>query len=146
SELGTANIGAAEALAEQRRRGSSAGEPLVQAVDPDSGEVTFVPRSEAAGMQPAPRGNQQSMRQTAMRELTRELAYTYRNDPQGFARALSQAERTLDEVFSDGGVDRGDASDDDVISEAMDAVSRGADPKAVAERLRMMGIDPSVLQ
>lgn len=71
SPLGDALIDATQALAEQRRR--TTGEPVVQVVDPDTGEVVYRPRSEAIGMQAPPRAGQPPLSRVGEEALLRDV-------------------------------------------------------------------------
>lgn len=71
TDLGVQVEDAYRALAEQRRQPGSTSEPLVRAVDPETGQEVYVPRGQGAGMRPAPRG--QSPQDAAMNALAREV-------------------------------------------------------------------------
>lgn len=70
SALGDAMVGAQEALTRRRDRAGGS-EPLVKAIDPETGQEIYVPRSQGAGMQPAATG--QTPQDAAMAALAREV-------------------------------------------------------------------------
>jgi hypothetical protein len=102
NELGVAQTDAAVALAGQRRTPrASSSEPLVQALDPETGETVFMPRSQAAGMQPPPRGTppEREALSRAMSNVARILSDPFATEDER-AAAMAELQRLGTEGFA----------------------------------------------
>lgn len=91
-----ARTGAYEALTDQRQQ-APASEPLVEVVGPN-GQALLVPRSEAAGMRPAPSG--QSIREYTARQQIQQLTKVI-EDPLYTPEEQAGAQRRLDQILAE---------------------------------------------